>query len=275
MFPLLHGPFGEDGTVQGRLELAGVPYVGAGVLGSAVCMDKAVAKEVLARGRHRPGAPPGPPRRRGRRRRPRPGGRRPGPAGVREARQPGVLGGGHQGPRPRRAGPGGRAGPLLRRVGRRGGGGHGQGDRVRAAGLPGAAGVAAGGGPAQPGVLRLRGQVRRRRPPTWWCRHRCRLRSVDQVQTMAVAAGRALRVDGMARVDFFYEEGDAGTGPARERGQHHPRVHADLHVPEDVGGVRRQLPRPDRQAGRCRGGPPPSPQPAVRPVAGGRRARPS
>jgi D-alanine-D-alanine ligase len=49
VFPLLHGPFGEDGTVQGRLELAGVPYVGTGVLGSAVCMDKAVAKEVLAR----------------------------------------------------------------------------------------------------------------------------------------------------------------------------------------------------------------------------------
>jgi D-alanine-D-alanine ligase len=48
VFPLLHGPFGEDGTVQGRLELAGVPYVGAGVLGSALCMDKAMAKEVLA-----------------------------------------------------------------------------------------------------------------------------------------------------------------------------------------------------------------------------------
>ena len=48
VLPLLHGPFGEDGTVQGLLELADVPYVGAGVLGSALCMDKAVAKEVLA-----------------------------------------------------------------------------------------------------------------------------------------------------------------------------------------------------------------------------------
>jgi D-alanine-D-alanine ligase len=45
---LLHGPLGEDGTVQGLLELAGVAYVGAGVLGSALCMDKAKAKEVLA-----------------------------------------------------------------------------------------------------------------------------------------------------------------------------------------------------------------------------------
>lgn len=48
VLPLLHGPFGEDGTVQGMLELAGVPYVGAGVLGSALAMDKAKAKEVVA-----------------------------------------------------------------------------------------------------------------------------------------------------------------------------------------------------------------------------------
>jgi D-alanine-D-alanine ligase len=48
VFPLLHGTMGEDGTVQGLLEVAGVPYVGAGVLASALCMDKAAAKEVLA-----------------------------------------------------------------------------------------------------------------------------------------------------------------------------------------------------------------------------------
>lgn len=48
VFPLLHGPFGEDGTVQGLLEMAGVPYVGSGVLGSALAMDKAMAKTVLA-----------------------------------------------------------------------------------------------------------------------------------------------------------------------------------------------------------------------------------
>ena len=46
--PLLHGPMGEDGTVQGMLELAGVPYVGSGVLSSALSMDKAMAKQVLA-----------------------------------------------------------------------------------------------------------------------------------------------------------------------------------------------------------------------------------
>src|SRR5689334_11421876 len=46
VFPVLHGTFGEDGTVQGLLELAGLPYVGAGVLGSAVSMDKDVMKRV-------------------------------------------------------------------------------------------------------------------------------------------------------------------------------------------------------------------------------------
>jgi D-alanine-D-alanine ligase len=46
-FPVLHGPFGEDGTVQGVLELLDVPYVGAGVLASSLCMDKVVFKEVM------------------------------------------------------------------------------------------------------------------------------------------------------------------------------------------------------------------------------------
>ncbi len=44
--PLLHGPLGEDGTVQGMLELTGLPYVGTGVLGSAMAMDKAMAKQI-------------------------------------------------------------------------------------------------------------------------------------------------------------------------------------------------------------------------------------
>ncbi|MSO57818.1 MAG: D-alanine--D-alanine ligase [Thermoleophilia bacterium] len=47
VFPVLHGPFGEDGTVQGLLELAGIPYVGSGVAASAVCMDKDLCKAVL------------------------------------------------------------------------------------------------------------------------------------------------------------------------------------------------------------------------------------
>jgi D-alanine-D-alanine ligase len=47
VFPVLHGPFGEDGTIQGMLETLGLPYVGAGVLGSAASMDKAFCKAVL------------------------------------------------------------------------------------------------------------------------------------------------------------------------------------------------------------------------------------
>ena len=48
VFPALHGPFGEDGTVQGLLELVDVPYVGAGVLASALCMDKVTFKDLMA-----------------------------------------------------------------------------------------------------------------------------------------------------------------------------------------------------------------------------------
>ena len=48
IFPVLHGPYGEDGTVQGLLDMANIPYVGCGVLASAVAMDKAVAKRLFA-----------------------------------------------------------------------------------------------------------------------------------------------------------------------------------------------------------------------------------
>jgi D-alanine-D-alanine ligase len=48
VFPALHGPFGEDGTVQGLLECLDVPYVGAGVLASALCMDKVIFKQLMA-----------------------------------------------------------------------------------------------------------------------------------------------------------------------------------------------------------------------------------
>jgi len=48
VFPVLHGPYGEDGTVQGLLETLGIPYVGCGVAPSAVCMDKALTKRLLA-----------------------------------------------------------------------------------------------------------------------------------------------------------------------------------------------------------------------------------
>lgn len=51
LFPVLHGVFGEDGTIQGLFELAGIPYVGAGVLGSAIGMDKVIQKQLLRQGK--------------------------------------------------------------------------------------------------------------------------------------------------------------------------------------------------------------------------------
>jgi len=47
IFPILHGPYGEDGTIQGFLDLLDIPYVGAGVMASAVCMDKAITKDIF------------------------------------------------------------------------------------------------------------------------------------------------------------------------------------------------------------------------------------
>lgn len=49
IFPALHGPFGEDGRIQGILDYSGIPYVGCGVLSSALCMDKAYTKELLSK----------------------------------------------------------------------------------------------------------------------------------------------------------------------------------------------------------------------------------
>jgi len=51
IFPILHGTFGEDGTIQGLLKLANIPFVGSGVLGSAVCMDKDIMKRILREAR--------------------------------------------------------------------------------------------------------------------------------------------------------------------------------------------------------------------------------
>ena len=112
VFPALHGPYGEDGVVQGLLECLDVPYVGAGVLASALCMDKVLAKDLLAAagvpqvayagvrdpagGRPRDGA-----------RVP----RRPRAAGLRQARSARLVGRDRQGQRRGRAAAGARRAP--------------------------------------------------------------------------------------------------------------------------------------------------------------------
>ncbi len=131
-FPVLHGPFGEDGTVQGMLETLAVPYVGSGVAASAVSLDKILFKELMSV----TGIPQvdfvglsawrrWPARRRG--------ARAARAAGVREARPPRVLGRDREGHRPRGARRGDRAGLLPRRARDRGGGGAGPRGRVRGA----------------------------------------------------------------------------------------------------------------------------------------------
>ena len=138
IFPVLHGPHGEDGTVQGLLELANVPYVGCGVLASAVGMDKALMKRVFARARpaavrlRRRAASPRARRTRDRRRRARGGAR---VAAVREAGQPRIERRHLESPDARRTDRGAQARRRLRPQGRRrsrgAGGARDRGGRAR------------------------------------------------------------------------------------------------------------------------------------------------
>ena len=151
--------------MQGLLELADVAYVGAGVLGSALAMDKAMAKQVLAangipQARYRAFADhqrtPGLPDRARRRAR---------PAVLRQARQHGLVRRGVQGEDRRAAARRHRPRVDLRRVGARRGGRRRSGDRGRRARRHRTRGLAARGDHPERRVLRLRGQVRHRRRP--------------------------------------------------------------------------------------------------------------
>ena len=209
VLPLLHGPMGEDGTVQGLLELAGVPYVGAGVLGSALCMDKAAAKDVLAahglpqarwlsardsaiddafadRVEAELGFP-----------------------GVREAVQPRLVGGRDEGARPRRAAPRStrRCATTSTSSSRR----PITGREIEVAVLGNAQPRASVPGEIVPSHdfydfedKYLDGTAGLIVPAP------LDDEATAEVQELALRAYAALRVDGMARVDFFYEEGGRG-----------------------------------------------------------------
>ncbi len=214
VFPLLHGPWGEDGTIQGLLEMAGVRYVGAGVLASAVGMDKHYMKVVLAAAR-----PPGAAVRRRSRR----AAGRPTAQACREAVDalgyPVFV-------KPARGGSslgiskvhdadelddGGRGGPPPRPEGARRG-------RPPRAAREVECGVLQGLGRRPPGrqrrrrdpdrrrarVLRLRGEV----PPRGAHRARrpgrpARPTSPTRIRELAARAFEALGCEGLARVDFF------------------------------------------------------------------------
>ena len=157
-FPVLHGTYGEDGTVQGLFELAGVPYAGAGVAASAAAMDKAMMKALFERAGleqvphrvllRRDAQAEAATARRAR------------AAAVRQAREPGLERRHQQGEDSGRARPGARARvPLRPQAGRRARA-RGARDRARGARQRPAAGVCARRGRARPRVLRLRVEVR-------------------------------------------------------------------------------------------------------------------
>ena len=254
VFPVLHGPFGEDGTLQGLLELLDVPYVGAGVLASSLCMDKVVFKEVLAAA----GVPQVPVRGRPRARAGAPSPRPSCASWPCSARR---CSSSRRGWAPRSASPRcaseAELGPALdaafgaRRAGDRRGllGRHG--GRVLGARQRRARGLGARARSSCTGrrLVRLRGQVHATAgwssscPPAWPTR--CSRRSAR-----------------LAR-DTFVRVGCSGPGPrrllrrgrrarARQRAQHDARLHADERLPEAVGGGGHAVPGALRPAARAR-----------------------
>ena len=178
VFPVLHGAYGEDGTIQGMLEMAGIPYVGANVFASAAAMDKEFTKKLCAA----EGIPVGPyavlrngmTLERGGQ-----GAAR--PAGLRQAVPGRLVVRHHQGHRLGRPGRRGRRRPADRPEGAGRGRDRRPRDRVRRAGGRGrrrARGVRAGRGAGRrrPRLLRLRGEVPRRLPASTTSRPACRTR---------------------------------------------------------------------------------------------------
>ena len=265
VFPLLHGPYGEDGTVQGLLELADLPYVGSGVVGSAVAMDKVMMKRAFAAaglpyartvafrdghdrdaladaGRGRAGLPV-----------------------LREAGQPRLVGRRVEGARPRR-----RSTPPV--------------DLALSYDEWIVVEEAITGREIELGVLgddpptvSVPGEIV---PGDEFYSYADKYEADDAELLVPapltddqVAEAQAARLPGVRGVPV------RGDGPRRpvprgatarlpgERGQHDPRVHADLDVPAPVGGDRRALRRAARPADRPRARPPRPPRRPGRPPA--------
>ena len=169
-FPALHGPYGEDGTVQGLLEALDVPYVGAGVMASAVCMDKVLFKDLMAAAGRAAGGL------RGLREGDDPAALdAAGAAGVREARAAGLVGGHLEGVASRARSPAALAAAfehdplvIVEAMAARDGGG------VLGARQPADPEASVPGEIVIDGrVVRLRGQVRARAAWSWWCPRGC------------------------------------------------------------------------------------------------------
>ena len=241
VFPVLHGPYGEDGTIQGLLEMAGVPYVGSGVLGSAVAMDKEFTKKLLAA----EGLPVGP---------------------YAVVRAGGVAGRGGRGSgsgcrcsssRPaaaRRSGSAGSTtGPSCRRRSRRPAAVDAKvlveaavpGREIEFAVLEGLDGA--------PPDVSVPAEILLRGGREWYdfeAKYLDDVSALDipadlpagvtaRLRELAARAFTALDCAGLARVDFFVGARRRDHG---QRGEHDAGVHADLGVPAGVGRVRARLP---------------------------------
>ena len=250
---MLHGPQGEDGTIQGLLELAGMPYIGAGVLASAVGMDKVAMKDMFRahglpvvdyarRARATSGGATGAGA----------SARSPSASASRASSSPPTSARASASARSRRAEdlaagarPGGRPRPPHPRRARGAGArGRGRGARQRRA-----RGLAAGRGLLRGRVVRLRDQVRRRPDDLQGAGAAARPRPRSGCATSPSRRSRPIDCAGMARVDFFIE---TERPRARQRDQHHPGLHLDERLPAALGGLGHLLPRADHPPDRAR-----------------------
>ena len=245
VFPVLHGTYGEDGTVQGLLELAGVPYVGSGVPASAVAMDKAIMKALFERA----GLAQVPYLRAGAagRRRPRPrSSRELGLPALRQAREPRLERRHQQGEDAR-----GELAPALadafrydRKVvverGHRGA--RDRGARCSATTSPRRR-CRARSCPTASSTTTTR-STRPTAAPS--LRHPAPLDAAEtsEARRLALAAYQAVERERLLRA--WISSSRRRRAPARQRDQHDPGLHLDQHVPEALGGERPRLPGPAR-----------------------------
>ena len=255
VFPVLHGPYGEDGTVQGLLELANVPYVGAGVLASAVGMDKAAMKLVFAA----KGLPICDYEvvlkrdwQRDERARAADGRRRASASRCSSSRRTSDRASASRRPSTSRScAPRSSSPPQFDRK------------IVVEAAVPQAreieVAVLGNDEPeaSVPGEIipsrefyDYEAKYLRRRLARRDSRRRSTRRAPQEVRALAIAAFKAIDGAGMARVDFLLAGDSRRAVP--QRGEHHSRLHDDQHVLEDVGGERSAVPAAARSPHRAR-----------------------
>src|SRR6266850_1028027 len=237
VFPVMHGTFGEDGTIQGLLDLAGLPFVGAGVLGSAIGMDKDVAKRLLQVARI-PVVPWITVQRADWERNP----KEIQVSGVREAGDARFVRGNDESAFTRGARAGAESGSRIRDEDSGGALRSRAGNRGFRARQSRSEGVRAGRDRAAPRILRLRGEIFGRGHPT---ANSGKTENIPVEKNPEDCRGRVSRagIERNGARGFF--PGEKRRQNLSQRGEYDPGLHIHQHVSQALGSERNSLPRTD------------------------------